>query len=659
MSDALDMPFDQYQRYRLVSALVESLRSGSAGMTILDVGGRTALLRRFLAKDKVTLVDVETSAEPGLVLGDGSALPFKDGSFDLVCAFDTLEHVPPAGRERFLSECYRVSKKHVVIVGPYQAPEVEEAEVLLQRFLKDKLGVEHRYLEEHRHNGLPDRGVTEEAFRKLGARVVSIGHGNVHRWLGLISLSMYLDYTPSLQDMAPRLARFYNGALFATDTLAPVYRHAVVAAKGRAKLPEASLPKLPAEATPGARAIERFATELAAFDARRDGWEREWNRLKVVIGGLEKDLAEHKAALSELRERKQELEQVCSTLELDLGGHKASIEDLRTELKRYPAEIAAFEASVAALQSDLEQHRAQDLALHSQIDALEAERARLMELRTAEHAQAEQRAGIMEADLEGHRKALSELEHDLAEHRRTLEAEREAHAAETDALHAMLAGHEQRILEYTQVVRAHETDLSATRETLAAVRSELAAVDAERMHLAQLRAAEHSQALAQRAQLEQAIASHAEQGARFEALFHAEQDARTADIRVLRAELEAQGGVIATLELDLAGHRSALQAWQERHAMLLAEHEAVLADRAVIDADRAAIIADRAAIAADREAAHERLAQQAAFIEDQRQQLSAAARKLEEREALIGALRAELRNRWRSFKRVFGRKSTL
>jgi len=656
MSSVLDMPFDQYQRYRLVSALVESLREGSEGLTILDVGGRTALLRQFLPADRITLVDVEPSDQPGLVLGDGSALPFADGAFDLVCAFDTLEHVPPQGRERFLSECLRVARRHVAIAGPYQAPEVEEAEVLLQRFLKDKLHVEHRYLEEHRHNGLPDRMLTEETFRGLGARVVSIGHGNVHRWLGLISLSMYLDYTPALQDLAPRLSRFYNGALFAGDTLEPVYRHVVIAAKGGARLPDAVFPRLPAASQPSTQAIESFARELASFDAHRDGWEREWKRLERVVKGLEKDLTEHKLALDELRERKRELESVRATLEEDLAGHRASIEDLRAELARFPAEIEAFQATVAALQRDLEQHRELEQRLGSELESLEAERSRLLELRASEQAQAEQRARELEADLKGHRDALQDQ-------RALLAAEQQQRAQEATAFRAMLAEHEQRIAQYEEVVATQFADLSATRETLTAVRRELSAVDAERARLAELRLKELDSARLQKAELEAAIAAQAAQSQRFEALFHAEQTARAKDVDLLRGELAQAAALRAELEADLDGHRRALLATREQLQSLEAEYAAVLADRAAIVADRAAIVADRAAIDADRtritaerEETQARLVQAEAVIRDQQRQLGEAAAAIAAQDALIGALRAELKHRWKSLKRALGPK---
>jgi len=85
------LPFDQYQRYRLVADLVERLAEASdEPLRVLDVGGRTALLREFLPNVRVELVDMEASEVEGLVLGDGSALPFATESFDVVCAFDTL-----------------------------------------------------------------------------------------------------------------------------------------------------------------------------------------------------------------------------------------------------------------------------------------------------------------------------------------------------------------------------------------------------------------------------------------------------------------------------------------------------------------------------------------------------------------------------------------
>jgi hypothetical protein len=158
--EPLDQAFDVYQRYRLVADVLGRLRRtlapSSRRLRVLDVGGRTAVLRDFDRTDDVALVDVEPlEGAVGLVVGDGTRLPFQDGAFDAVCAFDTLEHVAPELRDAFVDECARVARSWVVLAGPYEAPEVVAAERALQRFLKEKLAFEQRYLEEHRRHGLP------------------------------------------------------------------------------------------------------------------------------------------------------------------------------------------------------------------------------------------------------------------------------------------------------------------------------------------------------------------------------------------------------------------------------------------------------------------------------------------------------------------------
>ena len=168
------LPFDQLQRYRLVAEIVQQVRGQDEVLDVLDVGGRTGLLRQFLPGDRIAAVDPEPpppeAPTPRLVLGTGSALPFADDAFDLVCAFDTLEHVPPDQRQAFVSECVRVARRWVVLAGPYTAPAVDAAEQELARFLREELEFDHRYLREHLENGLPERALTEQWLREGGAR---------------------------------------------------------------------------------------------------------------------------------------------------------------------------------------------------------------------------------------------------------------------------------------------------------------------------------------------------------------------------------------------------------------------------------------------------------------------------------------------------------
>ena len=297
------LPFDQYQRYRLVADLIDQVRPKGKRLRILDVGGRTGLLKSFLPEDRIELVDLEASDVPGLVLGDGARLPFISESFDAVVSFDTLEHVPPGARSAFVEETWRVSKSWVILAGPYKTARVEAAEARLRSFLTDKLETHHRYLEEHHDHGLPVRAGVERQFSELGGEVVSVGHANLERWLGLMCLSLYMDRDAPLREIAGEFHRFYNEALYAHDHEGDVYRHAVVACFNGAKVPqreglfvERSAPSI------ATKPITSLAKELMRFDIQRDALAPEWERLHEVNSALADDIQQHAVSLREARE---------------------------------------------------------------------------------------------------------------------------------------------------------------------------------------------------------------------------------------------------------------------------------------------------------------------------------------------------------------------
>jgi len=469
--DPLELPFDQYQRYRIVADLLAQLRDGAKPLSILDVGGRTANLRAFLPADRVYLVDVDPSDEPGLVLGDGARLPYKDGAFDVVAAFDTLEHVPPQFRAAFLSECARVAKKWVVVAGPYQSPAVDESERLLQRFLRDKLGVEHRYLDEHRHNGLPDLAASRAALEGLGARTSAIGHGNLERWLPLMCLSLYLDHEPELRTLAKSIFRFYNGELYSSDHAQPVYRHALIGALGGAPLP-AAIPGLAAPRAP-AGVLARFDDvigELAAFDRARSAWTVERERLWEMAGTLEKDLAGHRESLAAERAERASTAQVVRTLETDLAGHRASLAETREEIVRAREEIVRVRADSGLVRAELEKElalaRAALIAAERSREEERALRARLEN----EVDRLEAETAALRADLQGHRDALAAEREDLAGHRAALAAQKER----GQGLEALVAEARLEVASREAALERREAEIAGLRAAAAALESDLA-----------------------------------------------------------------------------------------------------------------------------------------------------------------------------------------
>jgi len=414
----LDLPFDQYQRYRLIADLCDALRSPGGVLEVLDVGGRTGVLRAFLPSDRVTIVDLEPSEQEGLVLGSGDRLPFADRAFDVVVASDTLEHVPPERREAFTRECCRATRAWVLLAGPYEHPAVSEAEELLQRFLLDRLGERHRYLEEHRALGLPERALVAAWCRAAGAReVASVAHGNLERWLGLMALALYLDADAPSRPAARRLNRFYNALLHSGDRRGIAYRQVLVAAFGAAPLPAADSALGPAELPAEALApFGRLLADLAQFDVQRDVVRAERERLAGEVARARADVAGHARALAERGE--------------DLAGHRARVAELEHDLAGHRARLAETERELdehrAALRhatGELEAHRAALGAVRAELDGIQLERAELAR------------------DLELHRVVAAELRADaeaLRVHSEGLVREVETVRAEARAIEAEL-----------------------------------------------------------------------------------------------------------------------------------------------------------------------------------------------------------------------------
>jgi hypothetical protein len=335
------LPFDLYQRYRLVADIVERFPARDEPLRVLDIGGRTAVLREFLPEAIVTLVDVEVSEAPGLILGSGTALPFADRAFDVVTACDTLEHVPTELRDAFVREACRVSRGWVVLAGPYGSERVVEAEGLLRSFLLEKLGTEHRYLDEHGELGLPDLPDTVQELENAGALVATIGHACLERWLPLMCLSMYLDEDPQLRKVARRYYRFYNDTLYASDHAEPVYRHAVIASVNGVAPPAQEELLAPPVAPPGAlQSFDQLVGELVAFDREQEVYQAERRRLTLVNEGLVADLDGHRLTIDELR----------TQLQTHAEGHEQVVEELQEQIEQ-------FQEIIAELKGELDAHR--------------------------------------------------------------------------------------------------------------------------------------------------------------------------------------------------------------------------------------------------------------------------------------------------------------
>ena len=143
------LPYDLYERHQVVARLIAMRHHNTA--RVLDVGGRCGLLAGFTFC-WVWSVNIDGKGD---VLADGQRLPFASASFDIVTAIDTLEHLPRHRRLDFVSECWRVSARDVIIAAPYDSPGHAEVECRLNALCLRITGQPHPYLSEHIQNGLP------------------------------------------------------------------------------------------------------------------------------------------------------------------------------------------------------------------------------------------------------------------------------------------------------------------------------------------------------------------------------------------------------------------------------------------------------------------------------------------------------------------------
>lgn len=228
----LELPFDVYQRYKIIQDAIDILRSdGPERFRILDAGGGAGPVSGFLPSDSVRIVDQSDCDLPNFQKADVLALPFKDGAFDVALSSDVLEHIPPDRREKFLDELWRVSRRYVLLAAPFHSPAAVQAEQILFEFIKTELQQEHQFLKEHLSHGLPDRAATQAYMERLGADVVALPNGYLSHWLPMMLVTYYLDADPPSVPLSRRLSAFYNESHYVADNCEPAYRTLLVAAK--------------------------------------------------------------------------------------------------------------------------------------------------------------------------------------------------------------------------------------------------------------------------------------------------------------------------------------------------------------------------------------------------------------------------------------------
>lgn len=231
-----NISFDQYQRYKNVAEIVESMRGTKRKLKILEVGANEHRnLEQFLPEDEIKYLDIELPEElqnhPDYILGDATEMEFSNGSFDVVVALDVYEHIPPSKRNRFISELNRVSSKLFVLTAPFKSEKVSEAEQRVNSIFKTLFNINFRWLDEHFENGLPEEEELEELLNSLGVYFQKISHGSLSIWETMMSIHFFAAQKSELLVYREEIDGFYNKHLYSKDYTSDSYRKIYVGCK--------------------------------------------------------------------------------------------------------------------------------------------------------------------------------------------------------------------------------------------------------------------------------------------------------------------------------------------------------------------------------------------------------------------------------------------
>ncbi len=229
-----ELPFDHYQRYQIVSSLLNQFNGES--LSVLDIGGVLGYLQLFTPQHQVTVLDRTWEDTAQSLQYDDDHAPFDDLSFDVVIAVDTLEHVPQDKREKFVAELGRLARRSIILCGPFDEPEVAETEAALRDYLTGKLNRSDRFLDEHALYGLPNCNATLNQIEQQGFQIAEFPNGYLPRWLAMQMATFALSGSPELAEGSRQLNSLYNRYYFAHDNRNPSYR--ILVAAFRDEIPE-------------------------------------------------------------------------------------------------------------------------------------------------------------------------------------------------------------------------------------------------------------------------------------------------------------------------------------------------------------------------------------------------------------------------------------
>lgn len=177
---------------------------------ILEIGSGSYGIAPYLKKNVIGL-DTDFSEPKHELLkqvqGVGEKIPFSSNSFDISILSDVLEHVSQNNRATVIQEAIRVSKKAVIISGPFGNEAFNQDKELAKKS-------NHHFFKEHLELGLPDKKLVENISNKKISEILLIGgylNLKIRKIIMLLFVSkhkaIYYLYLKGLMPLVPILSK--------------------------------------------------------------------------------------------------------------------------------------------------------------------------------------------------------------------------------------------------------------------------------------------------------------------------------------------------------------------------------------------------------------------------------------------------------------------
>jgi len=357
----LDKPFDQYQRYRAVTEILQIIKkqTGKKQLKILDVGGYfknnqgqdVVPLKEFLPEEEIFVLDIAESSLPHYIQGSATDMPLLQNTFDVVNCQDVLEHIPAKERACFLNSLFDTTKNFMLLGAPFKTENNTLSEKILFEFILKELKGRHRELEEHILNGLPEFKEVESLLIKKQVKYCEFPSGYLNNWLLMMIVKHYILALPNSQQLSTLIDRFYNLNFYESDQRPPAYRHMFVISK--LKKNDYMLEKIADNFSSYREKYKYLTVEKSNFSGLQTLLNLEVLKDKNILEALKKDILEKEKLISDkdihLQNYKKEvLEKAALILNLKnrIIDLKNRIIDLKDQLENKEVHIRNIETKM-------------------------------------------------------------------------------------------------------------------------------------------------------------------------------------------------------------------------------------------------------------------------------------------------------------------------